>query len=98
MAGRGIPTSESHDLQVEAFLRKAAEHEQEAEGERGKKRVFALIFAYGEYQKAGVAALNAVRYDVADFAKDSSLRVLRAIEPLLAKRKRKKPRGRSIIE
>ena len=84
--------------QAEAFLRQGGFHEQNATDERGKQRVFTLISAYGEYQKAALAALNAGDQGLSDGAKASSLRVLRAIEPLLAKRTRKKARGRSIIE
>ena len=84
--------------QALAFLRRGASHEETADAERGKQRVITLVLAYGEFQKAALAATNMDDYATVEAAKDSSLRVLRAIEPLLAKRKRKKPRGRSIIE
>lgn len=83
--------------QAQDLLKVGAQHEADSAEERGKKRVFALIFAYGEYQKAAIQALNAGDDELVAHARDGSLRALRDIEPLLAKRKRKKPRGRSVI-
>ena len=83
--------------QAEDFMLRGGFYEEAASAERGKRRVISLVLGYGEYQKAALAALNLGDLGLVDSAKASSLRVLRAIEPLLTKRKRKKPRGRSII-
>ena len=83
--------------QADDFMLRGGFYEAAASPERGKQRVISLILGYGEYQKAALAALNLNDPGLVEAAKDSSLRVLRAIEPLLSKRKRKKPRGRSVI-
>lgn len=86
-----------HRKQAEGLITQGQSYEARAESQRGKQRVFTLIVAYGEFQKAAMEALNADAPGMVEWARASSLRVMRTIEPLLSKRKRKKQRGRSIV-